>query len=127
MLVHSCKLFRQCYIVILGMVQIMMCKYSNVIKPDLFLCQLLSPSSDRLPWGGNTSSLLDQDTSFICSITSHVWPSLNFVLESVEDKSTVQTGKTVKRMTQHTVEATSPSPARENMDLYTYSSAFIPL
>lgn len=23
-----------------GMVQIMMCKYSNVIKPDPFLCQL---------------------------------------------------------------------------------------
>lgn len=42
MLVQSCKLFRQYYIVIPGMVQIMMFKYSNVIKPDPFLCQLLS-------------------------------------------------------------------------------------
>ena len=30
---------RQYYVVILGMVQITMCKYSNLIKPDPFLCE----------------------------------------------------------------------------------------
>ena len=84
MLVHFCKLFRQYYVVILGTVQIMMCKYSNVIKPDPFLCQPLFSSSNRFLWGGNTSLLLDQDSGFICSTAIYIWLRPKFVLQKRE-------------------------------------------
>lgn len=86
MLVDFCMLFGQCYAVILRMIQIIMCKYSHVIKPDPFRCQLnLYSHPPSVSSGvGNTSSLLDQDISFICSTAIYVWLNLKFVLQKRE-------------------------------------------
>lgn len=65
-----------------GMDQITMCKYRNVIKPDPFLCQLNLYSHPLTDFsGGNTSSLLDQGTIFLCLTAIYVWHSLKFALQ----------------------------------------------
>lgn len=55
MLVHFCKLFRQYHLVILGMVQIMMCKYSMSSRQTPSCVNLTFILILRLLWGGNTS------------------------------------------------------------------------
>lgn len=99
-----------------GMVQLTTCKYSNIIKPDPFLCQLNLYSHPLTDFSG-------VETPGHCYMNGTQQPFLSgtawsLCYKNAEDTSTAHTGTIVKRTNWLPMEATSSSPEREKAQIF---------